>query len=109
MSRPRLSVPIQLTTRLVRPSSPRTVRSVPGRRLRAVGSIRAGSLVAISGAISPSTITIPRSTPPKPTLRFTSASVADPWIEEDVRQVDEQVDEHVDDGEEQVHSLHRRV
>src|SRR5437870_9608320 len=109
MSRPRLSVPIQLTTRIVWPSSPRTVRSVPGRRLRAVGSICAGSLVARKGAISASTITMPSSAPPSPTLRFTRASVTDPRIEEHVREVDEQVDEHVDDREEQDHRLHRRV
>src|SRR2546423_15224232 len=108
MSRPRLSVPIQCTTERVAPSSPRTVRSAPGYLLRATGSMRTGSPVARMGASTATTTMIASTAPPKIMLRFTRTSIPDPRIEDDVGEVDEEVDDHVEHREEQDHRLHRR-
>src|SRR6478609_8062498 len=78
----------------------------PGSRSRLAASNRVGSTVPSHGAVTPSTISTRSAHPPMRTDQFWSTRlIADPPVEEHVREVDQQVDRNVDEREEQAHTL----
>src|SRR4029453_13242037 len=134
MSRPSESVPIQCLTSVLEPSAPRTVCSDPGVLLRNAGLISAGSSGVKSGAARPMAVMSTRIAAPMTTTGLRSnrratprrttggapsgASspiesavrlITNPRIERRVRDVDQQVYQHVHEREEQDHGLHGRV
>src|SRR3954470_2781313 len=109
MSRPNESEPIRNTCFTVSPSSVVISPASPGRRSRLAASNSVGSTVPRNGAAIAMTIRNKSAEAPIRTDQFCSIRlIADPRIEENVGEVDQQVDHHIDEGEEQDHALDGR-
>src|SRR5947209_6606461 len=83
----------------------------PGRRSRLAASKSEGSTVPSSGAAMAMAIRSSSAEPPIRTDQFWTMRrifplIADPRVEEHVREVDQQIDHHVDEREEKDQPLH---
>src|SRR2546423_7572776 len=109
MSRPNESEPMRKTCLIVSPSSVVISPASPGVRSRLAASKSVGSTVPSQGAAIARTIRSSSALAPIRTDQFLSMRlIADPRVEEDVGEVDQQVDHHVDEGEEEDHALDGR-
>src|SRR5262245_54828872 len=113
MSRPNESEPMRKRCWSVSPSSVVISPVAPGSRSRLPASNSDGSTVPSQGAASATTSSAARMLAPMRTDQFARTRdriflIPDPRIERDVGQVDEQVDEHVYEREEQDHALDGR-
>src|SRR5688572_22967242 len=126
MSRPNESEPNRKVCLMYSPSSVVISPDLPGTRSRLEASKSVGSTVPSQGAASATSTSAASTAPPRrtdqlrrarrqalsPTRTFAasteSGSVADAGVEEDIREVDQQVDGYVHHGEEQDHALDGR-
>src|SRR5436190_23659962 len=109
MSRPNESEPMRKTWFSASPSSVVISPAWPGIRSRLAESNSVGSTVPSHGAAAASRTRSARTAPPMRTDQLARMFlIADPGIEEDVGNVDQQVDRHVDEREEQDQALHGR-
>src|SRR3954471_22278420 len=107
MSRPYESEPMRKTCFTVSPSRLMISPASPRRRSRLAASKSEGSTVPSSGAAMAMAIRSSNARPPMGTDQFCNMRlIADPRIEEHVRQVDQTVDHHVDEREKQDQALH---
>src|SRR5258708_15473760 len=106
MWRPRESDPIRNTCFTVSPSRLTISPGSPGRRSRLAASNSDGSTVPSRGAAMAMKLRTRSTAPPIRTEALPRmVLIADPGIEEHVRQVDQQIHHDVHEGEEQDHPL----
>src|SRR5262249_18287927 len=93
----------------VSPSSVVISPGCSGSRSRLAASKSVGSTVPSAGAANAIRTRRRRETPPIRTDQLSRTRlIADPRVEKNVGEIDQQVDQHVRDGEKQDHALHGR-
>src|SRR4051794_36708041 len=108
MSRPNESEPIRNTCFTVSPSNVVISPASPGRRSRLAASKSVGSTVPRYGAAMEIRMRTASAVAPMRTDQFCRiVLIADPWVEKHIGKVDQQVDHHVDEGEEKNQPLDR--
>src|SRR6185436_13476593 len=113
MSRPKESEPIMNVCLMISPSSVVISPALPGTRSRLPASNSVGSTVPSQGAAAATNTSSTSTLAPMRTDQFLKTRgvamlVTDPRVEKHVRQVDQQVDHHVEEGKKQDHALDGR-